>query len=167
MSRSADGRRTPDGRPRAYLAGAMERAPDRGRAWRERLLPVLEELGHAWFNPCEEELVVASEEERARFREWKASGHERFVPLMQRIIDHDLAALESSDYVVCYWDEHAQWSGGTPSEVTLARVWGKPVYLVRAMERAEVSSWVQGCASATFETLDELCDHLRQEYGSR
>ena len=160
-------RQSPDARPRAYLAGAMERAPDRGRAWRELLMPVLAELGHACFNPCEEELRVATEEERASFQEWKVSGHQRFVPLMRRIIDHDLAALETSDYVVCYWDEHAQWSAGTPSEVTLARVWGKPVYLVRAMDRVEVSSWVQGCASRIFDSLEDLFVYLRQEYGSR
>lgn len=161
MSRSAEAR------PRVYLAGAMERAPDRGRAWRERLQPVLEELGHACFNPCEEELLVASEEERESFHEWKSSGHERFLPLMRRIIDHDLAALEGSDYVVCYWDEHAQWSAGTPSEVTLARVWGKPIYLVRAMDHADISSWVQGCASRIFDSMEDLFAYLRQEYGSR
>lgn len=159
--------RSPDGRPRAYLAGAMERAPDRGRAWRERLLPVLGELGHACFNPCEEELLVATAEERASFSEWKASGHRRFAPLMRRIIDHDLAALQESDYVVCYWDEHAQRSGGTPSEVTLARVWGKPVYLVRAIDRVELSAWVQGCASVIFDSLEDLFAYLRLEYGSR
>ena len=149
----------------AYLAGAMERAPDRGRAWRERLLPVLEEIGHRWFNPCEEELTVVTDEERASFRDWKASGHENFVPMMRRIIDHDLAALESSDYVICYWDEHARGSGGTPSEVTLARVWEKPVYLVMAIDRVEVSSWVQGCATRTFESLESLSTFLRAEYG--
>lgn len=151
-------------RPRAYLAGAMERAPDRGRAWREALLPVLEELDHGWFNPCEEELVVVSEEERARFREWKSEGHERFVPMMRRIIEHDLDALESSDYVICYWDEHAQSSGGTPSEVTVARVWDKPVYLVMAMDRIEVSSWVLGCATRIFESMEALSAFLREEY---
>lgn len=156
-----------DAPPRAYLAGAMELAPDRGRAWRERLVPVLEELGHGWFNPCEEELVVASEEERARFREWKATGHDDFIPLMRRIIDHDLAALQAADYVVCYWDEHAQRSGGTPAEVTLGHVWGKPVYLVRAIDRSDVSSWVQGCASKAFDSLEDLFVYLRQEYGSR
>jgi len=169
MSRSADGS-GPErgaGRPRAYLAGAMERAPDRGRAWRERLLPVLAELGHGCFNPCEEELLVASEEERSRFGEWKASGHEKFRSLMTRIIDHDLAALRESDYVVCYWDEHANGSGGTPAEVTLARVWGKPVYLVHAIDRSDGSSWVQGCASAIFDSLDDLCAFLEQEYGPR
>jgi hypothetical protein len=172
MSRWADG--APPGPaagdgaagPRAYLAGAMERAPDRGRAWRERLLPVLAELGHACFNPCEEEYLVASEEERARFKEWKASGTEEFRSLMTRIIDHDLAALEGSDYVICYWDEHAKGSGGTPAEVTLARVWGKPVYLVHAVDRADGSSWVQGCASAIFDSLEDLCDYLRREYGT-
>lgn len=151
-------------RLRAYLAGAMERAPDRGRAWREAVIPVLEELDHDWFNPCEEELVVVSEEERARFREWKADGHERFVPMMRRIIEHDLAALEASDYVICYWDEHARFSGGTPSEVTLARVWEKPVYLVTAVDRVEVSSWVQGCATRMFDSLESLSSFLRQEY---
>jgi nucleoside 2-deoxyribosyltransferase len=145
----------------------MERAPDRGRAWRERLMPVLEELGHVGFNPCEEELLVATVEERARFREWKASGHDAFLPLMRRIIDHDLKALQTADYVVCYWDEHAQQSGGTPAEVTLARVWGKPVYLVRAIDRSEVSSWVQGCASRAFDSLEDLFMYLRQEYGPR
>ena len=167
VARAARAARCGDTRPRAYLAGAMERAPDRGRAWRERRLPVLAELGHACFNPCEEESLVASEEERARFGEWKASGREEFRSLMTRIIDHDLAALEESDYVICYWDEHAKGSGGTPAEVTLARVWGKPVYLVHAIERSEGSSWVQGCASAIFDSMEELCGYLRQEYGPR
>lgn len=153
-------------RPRAYLAGAMEQAPDRGRAWRDGLLPALEALGHDWFNPCEEELRVVSAEERASFREWKATAHERFVPMMRRIIDHDLAALEASDYLICYWDEHARGSGGTPSEVTLAHVWGKPVYLVRATAPTDLSSWVQGCATRIFESLDELVEFLRAEHGS-
>jgi hypothetical protein len=148
----------------AYLAGAMERAPDRGRAWREGFLPLLAELGHEVFNPCAEELVVVSHEERAHFREWKAAGDARFVPMMRRIITHDLAALEAADYVVCYWDEHAQWSGGTPSEVTLAHVWGKPIYIVRAMPLVDMSSWVQGCATHIFDSMEDLSLFLRKEY---
>lgn len=154
-----------DGRPLAYLAGAMERSPDRGREWRERLLPLLEELGHAAFNPCAEEETLLSTEERSSFRAWKATGDPRFLPMMRRIIRHDLAALQACDYVICYWDEHAQWSGGSPSEVTVAHVWGKPVYLVRAMPRVELSSWVQGCATRTFDTLEDLSTFLRQECG--
>jgi hypothetical protein len=153
-----------ESRSRAYLAGAMERAPDRGRAWRERLLPLLDELGHDVFNPCVEELTVVSAEERACFREWKTAGDPRFVPMMRRIIAHDLAALEGADYVVCYWDEHAQWSGGTPSEVTLAHLWGKPIYLVRAMPLGDMSSWVQGCATRVFDSIEDLSAFLREEY---
>lgn len=150
--------------PRAYLAGAMERAPDRGRAWREAVTPVLAGIGHAWFNPCEEEIVVLSHEERTEFPRWKAAGDPRFLPLMRRIVEYDLAALAAADYVICLWDEHAQWSGGTPSEVTVARLWGKPVYVVRDLPLADMSSWVQGCATRIFESLDELFDFLREEY---
>lgn len=159
--------RSSDGPPRAYLAGAMENAPDRGRGWRARLAPVLGELGHACYDPCAEELTVLTREERERFREWKAAGHERFAPLMRRIIEHDLAALEGSDYLVCYWDDHARVSGGTPAEVTIARIWGKPVYLVRAMARSEISAWVLGCATETFDSLDDLSRYLKAKYGSR
>lgn len=154
MSRSADAR------VHAYLAGAMERAPDRGRGWRERIRPRLESLGHDAYDPCVEELTLLNDEERRHFKEWKAAGDPRFAPLMRRIVNRDLAALRDCDYLIAYWDEHAQGSGGSPSEVTLAYVWEKPVYLVRAMPLADLSSWVQGCATRVFESVDELIDFL-------
>lgn len=152
--------RSADARTRAYLAGAMERAPDRGRDWRARIRPRLESLGHDAYDPCVEERTLLSDDERRRFKEWKAAGDPRFAPLMRRIVDHDLAALRNSDYVIAYWDEHAQWSGGSPSEVTLAYVWEKPVYLVRAMPLADLSSWVQGCATRVFQSVDDLIAFL-------
>lgn len=148
----------------AYLAGAMERAPDRGRGWRERLRPLLRELGHDWFDPSQEELRVVSAEERSRFREWKADGDARFPALMRRIIAYDLKALADSDYLIAYWDDHASRSGGTPSEITLMHHWGRPVYLVLGVDRAEVSAWVLGCASSVLESFDHLADRLRREF---
>lgn len=150
-------------RPVAYLSGAMERAPDRGRAWRERLLPLLEELGHGWFHPNAEEHLVVSAEERSSLRRWKADGDPSFGPLMRRIIRHDLTALERSDYLIAYWDEHAAGSGGTPSEITLMHYWGRPVYLVLGVERESVSAWVLGCATRIFGSFEELAAHLRAE----
>ncbi|MGH7589757.1 MAG: hypothetical protein ACRELU_14330 [Gemmatimonadota bacterium] len=166
-------RRTIDGRPPsretgrlcAYLAGAMERAPDRGRGWRENLRPLLEELGHDYFDPCIEELELLSNEERTSFRAWKGAGDERFVPMMRRVVEYDLGRLRESDYMICFWDEHAQRSGGSPSEVTMAYVWEKPVYVVRALPLDELSSWVQGCATRIFDSMEELFDFLREEYG--
>ena len=167
MSRTIDGRppSRETGRRHAYLAGAMERAPDRGRGWRESLRPLLDELGHDYFDPCVEERELLSDEERMSFRAWKDLGDERFVPMMRRVVEHDLGRLRESDYMICFWDEHAQRSGGSPSEVTLAYVWGKPVYLVRALPRVELSSWVQGCATRIFDSMEQLSDFLREEYG--
>jgi nucleoside 2-deoxyribosyltransferase len=149
---------------RVYLAGAMEHAPDRGKGWRDRLLPLLSDLGHEAFNPNVEEFRVVSEEERARFSEWKASGNERFHRLMDRIITHDLDALSEADYLICYWDHYTHRSGGTPSEITLMRHWGKPVYLVLGVPRSEVSAWVLGCASRIFESFDDLSVFLCEEF---
>jgi hypothetical protein len=38
---------------------------------------------------------------------------------------------------------------------------------VHAIDRSDGSSWVQGCASAIFDSLDDLCAFLEQEYGPR
>lgn len=143
----------------------MEHAPDRGRVWRDGLIPLLAGLGHEVFNPNVEEFRIVSQEERDRFPEWKANGSERFHRLMERIIDHDLGALAAADYLICYWDEYAHRSGGTPSEITLMRYWGKPVYLVLGVPRSEVSAWVLGCASRIFESFDDLSVFLREEFG--
>lgn len=151
---------------RAYLAGAMERAPDRGRAWRERVTAILSEIDHGWFHPNDEEVGVVPAAVRARFPEWKATGNPELGRMMRRIIDHDLDALEEADYVICFWDTHAFGSCGTPSELTFAHRWRKPVYLVLDVPRSEVSSWVLGCATRIFDSLDELAVHLQREYAS-
>jgi hypothetical protein len=153
-----------DAARQAYLAGAMERAPDRGRRWRQEIVPFLGELGHTVYNPCAEELGLLSDEERSSFADWKSMGDDRFVPMMRRIVAHDLDALARSDYVICLWDEHAQWSGGTPSEITVAYIWEKPVYIVRAMPKGQMSSWVQACATRIFDSMAELVAFLREEY---
>lgn len=49
--------------------------------------------------------------------------------------------------------------------MTLAHVWGKPVYLVRAMPLADLCSWVQGCTTHLFDSFDELSAFLHREYG--
>ena len=150
----------------AYLAGAMEQAPDRGRSWRQNLVPLLRELGHDWFDPSREEFRVASEAERSQFRSWKADGDPRFVALMRRIIAFDLNALSGSDYLIAYWDAHTHRSGGTPSEITLMHHWRRPVYLVLGVERADVSAWVLGCATEILESFDALADCLRREFAA-
>ena len=38
---------------RTYLAGAMDRVPDGGVGWRNRISPILKSIGVTVLNPCD------------------------------------------------------------------------------------------------------------------
>lgn len=149
-----------------YLAGAIEFAPDGGRTWRRRIEDFLTgQLGLRVFNPCVNEVALLSPEEKQHFRHWKENDRERFLPVIRRIIDHDLDnVLNHTEFIVCYWDEHAMRGAGTAGELTVAWRQGIPVYLVAGMEQRSISSWVAGCATEIFANLDELEIFLGSRY---
>jgi nucleoside 2-deoxyribosyltransferase len=148
---------------RFYLAGAIEHAPDQGRAWRAELTAFLRELGHATYDPVVDETQCLTDEERQGFRQWKATDLPRYRVALQKIIAHDLGIVEHRcDAIVAFWDEFAQRGAGTQAEVSVAHRLGKPVLLVTAMPVHEVSGWILGCASEIFASFDELRARLRQ-----
>jgi hypothetical protein len=154
----------PPGGKHVYLAGAIEYAPDGGKAWRREIARFLEqELGMAVFDPCVNEVALLSVEEKHRFREWKRDDRARFLPVIRRIIDNDIGQLlERTRMVICYWDEHVTKGAGTAGELTLAYLHGIPVYLVLGIPADRLSSWAAGCATEVFATFDELRARLAQ-----
>ena len=141
-----------------YLAGAIEYAPDGGKVWRREMETFLRnELHLSVFNPCINEVALLSPEENSNFRDWKQSDRERFLPVIRRIIDHDLAnVVNHTEFIVCYWDEYVSMGAGTAGELTAAYMHGVPVYLVLGIPRVRLSSWAAGCATHIFEDFDEL-----------
>ena len=151
---------------RAYLSGAMEHAPDGGRAWREDMEAFLGRLGHAAYNPARDVRKNLSEEEIGHFRGWKASDPARFRAVVRKIIHYDLDILErSSDYVICLWDEWSQRGGGTHGELTAAFRRGIPVFMVTALPLTEISGWIQGCCTEIFPSIEALREFLQRRYG--
>lgn len=148
-----------------YLAGAIEYAPDFGRAWRRDITPFLrDELGHRVYDPAEDERKSLTEEEQRNLRSWKTTDFDRFQTAIRKIIEWDIGILSCAEYVVCFWDQHAPKGGGTPSELTLAYRLGIPVYLVTPLDRLEISGWILACCRKTFANFDELKDFLRTQY---
>ena len=150
-----------------YLSGAMEYAPDHGRAWRAAVTPLLQATGNRVYDPALDEKKNLSEEELANFRAWKRSDLERFQQTVRKIIAWDLDLIEQHvDAVVAYWDEHAPKGAGTQAEITVAHRIGLPVYLVLALPIENVSGWVLGCATRVFRSLAELEAFVRgPEFG--
>lgn len=149
----------------AYLAGAMEHAPDLGATWRKEISEFLiSELGHRVFNPCVEQNHVLTAEERKHFRSWKASNISRFRATVRKIIQKDLNTLLNVDYIICLWDEFVTNGGGTQGEITMAYFHNIPIYMVSAIPANSISSWILGCTTELFNDFESLKKFLREEF---
>jgi hypothetical protein len=151
----------------AYLCGPIEFANGGGKLWRRKLAPFLrEQLGHRLYDPAEDEKKNLTDEEMTHFREWKSTEPERFRRAVRKIIHFDLDLIENkADYLICYWDDPTNPSGGTPAELTAAFRKGIPVYLVTPLAVDQVSGWMLGCADQIFTTVEQLKEFLARRYG--
>ena len=157
---------------RAYLSGGMEYATDEGRSWREDLEVWLErELGWHSFNPNREsDRFLASRTPDTPFRSLKTLDRDRFLTIVSEIVDLDCSEVaERADCVICYWDDGATRGAGTKGELTIARYFRKPVYLVTTIPFADIPGWVMGCTTKMFGSFDELKVFLKgsQEHRSQ
>ena len=140
-----------------YLSGAIEHAPDYGRAWRTQLAPRLSALGHEVYDPAADEQKNLTDEEVRNFRRWKRDDLDRFRRTVRKIIEWDMDWIERrADGVICYWDEHCSKGAGTQAELTAAYRRGVPVYLVAGMPVEKISGWILACATEIFRSFDEL-----------
>ncbi len=151
---------------RAYLAGAIEHAPDKGKQWRTELAEFLKnEFGHDSYNPHIEEPKLLTPEERTKFRSLKTSNLPEFQRIVRKLIRNDIHSLMTEiDYVICLWDDYAEKGGGTYGELTFAFYHGIPVYMVAAKPLDEISGWILGCTTEFFQSFDTLKDFLRKKF---
>ncbi len=137
----------------------MEYAAGEGRAWRASLQEWLERsLDASVFNP-----TVASEEHfRTRhpgvhFRTLKETDPDTYRAIAAELVALDCREIaERTDFLICYWDESAMRGAGTKGELTMAKYFQKPVFLVTSMAQRDIPGWVLGCTSRLFPTFDEL-----------
>ena len=147
---------------KVYLAGAIEAAPDGGKAWRKAVTQFLKgELNWEVFDPSQHEQDFLTQVEKDNFRKWKHTDIKRFRPVIKKIIDRDLnQLLNNCDAVICLWDDYVIPGGGTHGELTLAYEHRLPVYLILGMPLEKVSSWIIGCTTEVFPGFAEMKQYL-------
>lgn len=144
---------------RFYLSGGMEYAAGEGRDWRQQMQEWIEsELGGRTFNPnVESERFFAERYPGVDFRAAKKSDPGLYREIVARLVEIDTREIaERTDLLICYWDEGAARGAGTKGELTMARYFGKPVYLVTTIPFEEIPGWVIGCTDRIFKSFDEL-----------
>ncbi len=154
-------------RPRIYLSGGMEYAANEGRDWRASLHTWLEEnLAADVFNPNRESQKFFDRRYPGLdFRALKRIDPARFQSIVAELVDLDCKEIAlRSEYVICFWDEGAMRGAGTKGELTMARYFGKPVYMVTAFPLQEIPGWVLGCTDKIFPSFEALQRFLSPDH---
>ena len=154
---------------KAYLAGAIEYAPDHGEAWRSELSDfIINRLGHTVYNPLWEEPKKVTPAESRRFRSLKSTDLQAFKSIVRKLMEGDLHSLKTEiDYIICLWDEYAVKGGGTYGELTMAFHWNIPVFMVTPMEITDISGWILGCTTEIFPDFGRLKAYLLNSFGQQ
>ena len=141
----------------------MEYADNEGRDWRRAMQERIErELGWTVFNPNREsDRFFQTHHPSIDIRALKSTDTPKYKEIIEKLVEIDCREIaENSDVVICYWDESAMRGAGTKGEVTIAKHFGKPVYMVTSIPLDEIPGWVLACTTIVFSTLDELFTFL-------
>ncbi|HCV43206.1 MAG TPA: hypothetical protein DGH68_06955 [Bacteroidetes bacterium] len=144
---------------RVYLSGGMEYADNEGREWRQTVQSRIEsELGWSVFNPnFESDRFFQTHYPNIDIRALKQTDTLKYKEIVERLVEIDCTEIaKRSDVVICYWDESAMRGAGTKGELTMAKHFGKPVYMVTTMSLNEIPGWVLACTTRIFSTFEEL-----------
>ncbi|MDL1894082.1 hypothetical protein FBQ87_14535 [Sphingobacteriales bacterium CHB3] len=146
-----------------YLSGGMEYAENEGRDWRQEMHDWLEErLKCRVFNPnVESDRFFARNYPHIDIRALKEKDIVTYAAIVAKLVEIDCKEIaERSELVICYWDDSAMRGAGTKGELTMAKYFGKPVYMVTAMPYTEIPGWVLGCTTLIFSSFEELKEFL-------
>lgn len=155
---------------RVYLSGGMEYANAEGIHWRKELQDWIEaNLKHSCFNPNEESDIFFNKNyPSVDFRQLKGSDIELYQEIATKLVEIDTHEISNrTDYLICYWDEGAAKGAGTKGEITMAKFFNKPVYLVTDFNLKDIPGWILGCTTKIFKDFEDLKNFLSDYYSER
>ena len=129
---------------RTYLAGSMDRVPDGGVGWRNRITPILKSMGVTVLNPCDKHVEVGLEDESTRFEIERLKQSGQFEEIRKRygvIRTLDLRCVDISDFIIASIDTDVH-ACGTYEEITVANSQKKPVLVWSQQGKNNAPNWL-------------------------
>lgn len=149
---------------RCYLAGAMDRVPDRGATWRDSITPFLESIGVAVLNPLKKPTTAGCENEDTAM--YKASlkkqqKYDTLSQLMKEIRSVDLRMVDISDFLIVNLNIETH-PCGTLEEIFWANRQKKPILIHLEQGKQNAPDWLFGTLphNFIFNSWTELQDYL-------
>lgn len=155
---------------RVYLAGAMDRVPDRGATWRNNITPFLEDMGVIVFNPIKKPTDVGLEDHDTHALKIKLKEQKRYDELssiMKTIRAVDLRLVDISDFLVVNLNlEHH--ASGTYEEISLANRSKKPILIHIEQGKQYTPDWLFGAIPhqwffSSWEELQNYLTHINRD----
>ena len=149
---------------RTYLVGAMDRVPDRGVQWRERVTKPLSEMGVKVINPCDKPVysVKETDETLSVIHEYKRTGqYDRLKEEFAVIRNADLRCVDISDFIVAQIDVDVH-ACGTYEEIVTANRQKKPVLVNCVQGKEHAPNWLFFMLphEHIFSSMDEVLTYL-------
>jgi nucleoside 2-deoxyribosyltransferase len=131
---------------RVYLAGAMDRVPDRGATWRDNISPFLEKMNIVVFNPITKPTNVGLEDQDTHTLKIKLKEMHRYDELstiMKTIRAVDLRLVDMSDFLIVNLDLNTH-PCGTLEEIFWANRQKKPIIVHMVQGKSHTPDWLFG-----------------------
>jgi len=149
---------------RAYLAGAMDRVPDRGATWRDSITPFLTNMGITVFNPITKPTNLGLEDADTHNIKTKLKSQQRYDELsqiMKTIRAVDLRLVDMSDFLIVNLDINTH-PCGTLEEIFWANRQKKPIIIHMEQGKNQTPDWLFGTIphQMFFSTWDEIKQYL-------
>lgn len=155
---------------RCYLAGAMDRVPDRGATWRDDITPFLITLGVEVFNPLKKPTNIGTEDAAtAAYKQTLKSNedYDALAKLMRTIRSVDLRMVDISDFLVVNLDLNVH-PCGTLEEIFWANRQKKPILIHMVQGKRSAPDWLFGTIphDMIFNTWTEIKNYLNNIHTS-
>jgi len=149
---------------RTYLAGAMDRVPDGGEGWRNRITPILQAMDVTVLNPCDKPVEIALEDKGTRTEInllKKSKQFDRIKKDYGVIRTLDLRCVDISDFIIASIDINVH-ACGTYEEIAVANSQKKPVLIWCQQGKENAPNWLFFMLphQHIFGSLDEMLRYL-------
>ncbi len=146
-----------------YLAGSIDKCPNLGMVWREKITPILKGFGLIVNNPMDKNKVSANDlKKRAERILWKKNGnYKKLSKWMKGIRKKDLELVDRSDLFLIYLDLDI-FTCGSFNELFRAVKQNKQIFIVCKQGKQHIPDWLFGMIDHQFmyENFESMFDYL-------
>jgi nucleoside 2-deoxyribosyltransferase len=149
---------------RVYLAGAMDRVPDRGATWRDNITPFLKNLEVVVFDPLKKPTNLGKEDSSTASIKKQLKHnleYDKLSIIMKQIRAVDLRLVDISDFLIVNLDLDTH-PCGTLEEIFLANRQKKPIIIHMEQGKSHAPDWLFGTIphQMIFSSWEEIKAYL-------